>query len=97
MKLAWSNLADKDLRDLRRYSTERWGREVMRRYLRDIRDAARRVAVRPDQARLLKNSFRLVRVRSHYLIAQVDEANDRLIIARVLHSAMDLERHLPRV
>lgn len=95
MKLAWSNLADNDLRELRRYSTKQWGKEVMRRYLRDIRDAAQRTADQPDGARPLKGSFRLVRVRSHYLIVKADVATDRLIVARVLHTAMDLERHLP--
>ena len=95
MKLAWSNLAKDDLRELRRYSTERWGREVIQRYLRDIRDAARCIAVKPDRARPLKGSFRLVRVRSHYLIVQVESVLNRLTVARVLHTAMDLERHIP--
>jgi plasmid stabilization system protein ParE len=34
-----------------------------------------------------------MRVRSHYLIVHVEE--ERLAIARVLHSRMDIERHLP--
>ncbi len=95
MKLAWSNLAHNDLRELRRYSTKQWGREVMRRYLREIRDAAQRTADQPDRARPLKGSFRLVRVRSHHLIVKADVATGQLIVVRVLHTAMDLERHLP--
>lgn len=95
MKLAWSNLAKEELRELRRYSMERWGHDVAVRYLEDVRDAAKLVAERPERARPLRGPFRIRRVRSHYLILHVDEAADRLTVARVLHSAMDLERHLP--
>lgn len=95
MKLAWSNLAAQELRALRIYSIERWGKPVALRYLSDVQAAAKRVAAEPERARELKDAFRLVRVRSHYLIVHVDDAADRLTIARVLHTAMDLERHLP--
>ena len=95
MRLAWSNLATDDLRDLRHYSVERWGRAVATQYLSDVRDEAKRVAARPDRAKPLKGVWRLARVRSHYLIVQVDEAADRITVARVLHVATDLERHLP--
>ena len=95
MKLAWSNLAIKELRALRTYSIERWGKDVALRDLSDVQEGAKRVAARPERARELNGLFRLVRVRSHYLIVHVDEAADRLTIARVLHTAMDVERHLP--
>lgn len=95
MKLAWSNLAVAELRHLRRYSIEHWGRDVATRYLLDVRATATRIAERPEQARPLRGAYRLVRVRSHYLIVHVDEKADMLTIARVLHTAMDLKRHLP--
>ncbi len=96
MKLAWSNLAISELRVLRTYSTERWGAALAARYLADVRDAAKAIAARPDRARPLRAGLRLARVRSHYLIVEVDEAAGQVTIARVLHVAMDLERHLPR-
>ena len=95
MKLAWSKLAVDELHAVRVYSIERWGRAVALRYLSDVRDAANRVAAQPDRARQVKGPFRLVRVRSHCLIVHVDTAADRVTVARVLHMAMDLERHLP--
>ena len=95
MRLVWANRATAELDDLRRYSIERWGAPVAKRYLEDIRDAARRVAATPDRARLLRGPYRILRVRSHYLIVHVDDAADRATIARVLHVAMDIERHLP--
>ena len=39
--------------------------------------------------------FRIVRVRSHHRIVQVDTDADQLTVARVLHAALDIERHLP--
>ena len=95
MKLAWSNVAKDELRELRNYSIERWGSSVARRYLEDVRDAARSVAADPRRAKPLKGPYCIARVRSHYLLVHVDPAANRLTIARVLHSTMDLMRHLP--
>ena len=95
MKLAWSALAVRELRALRRHSVQRWGFEVSQRYLAEIADPAKRLSAEPGRARLLRGKFRIVRVRSHYLIAQVDAERGLVTIARVLHAAMDIERHLP--
>jgi plasmid stabilization system protein ParE len=95
VKLAWSKLAQRELQELRRHSVKRSGREVAQRYLEDVRDAAKLLGNEPSRAKPLKGSFRVFRVRSHCLIAHVDEAADRVTIARVLHVAMDIERHLP--
>ena len=96
MKLVWSNLARQELEHLRRYSIDNWGAAVARRYLEDIRDAAKSVAEHPERARFLRDDFRILRVRSHYLILNVDQMLQRVTMARVLHVAMDIERHLPR-
>jgi plasmid stabilization system protein ParE len=95
VKLAWSNLAKQELLELKRYSVERWGRDVALRYLEDVRDAAKGIAAKPDRAKTLKGPFRIFRVRSHYLIVHVDDSARRVTIARVLHAAMDIDRHLP--
>ena len=95
MKLAWSNLAKAELQELRQCSVERWGRDVAQRYLEDLREAAKQLSVDPLRAKPLKGPFRIVRIRSHTLIVHVDAAADRLTIARVLHVAIDIGRHLP--
>ena len=95
MRLAWSNLAIKELRALRHFSRERWGSSVAPRYLEDVRDAAKHLAVNPGLARPLRGRLGVFRVRSHYLIVEVDADANRILVARVLHTAMDLERHLP--
>jgi plasmid stabilization system protein ParE len=95
VKLAWSILATAELRALRRLSVKRWGRDVAQRYLEEVRAAAQQLSVDPLSARPLREPFRIFRVRSHYLFVHVDLETDRLTIARVLHVAMDIERHLP--
>lgn len=95
MKLAWSKLATQELREVRLYSIDRWGRDIALRYVQDVRDAAKRVAMDVHTARPLRGDLRIVRVRSHYLIVHVNEATSIVTIARVLHAAMDIERHLP--
>ena len=95
MRLGWSNKAREELEALREFSIKTWGAGVARQYLSDIRDAARLIAGQPDPARPLKGDFRIMRVRSHYLICHLDKGADRLTIARILHVSMDIERHLP--
>ncbi len=95
MKLAWSNLAIQELREIRRYSIERWGREVALRYIQDVRDAAKGVAADPLAARKLRGELRILRVRSHYIIIHVNEGSSLVTIAQLLHAPMDTERHLP--
>lgn len=95
MKLAWSNLAIQELRELRRYSLDRWGRDVALQYVLDVRDAAKRIAADPHAARPLRGALRILRVRSHYLVIHVNESTSTVTIARLLHAAMDIERHLP--
>jgi plasmid stabilization system protein ParE len=95
VKLVWSNLAKQELLSLKRYSVERWGTEVARRYLEDVRDAAKLVGDDPGRARILKGPYRIFRVRSHCLIVHLDPGAERISIARLLHAAMDIDRHLP--
>jgi plasmid stabilization system protein ParE len=95
LKLAWSTRAVEEVHSLRRYSVDHWGQAVALRYLADLRDAAKTVARSPERARPLRPPYRLLPVRSHVLILHVDETAGLLTVARVLHAAMDIGRHLP--
>ena len=94
MRLVWSNRARQDLEALKRYSVDTWGAAVASRYLRDIRDGAKASATNPERTRVLREPYRIVRVRSHYLILHLSRELQQLTVARVLHVAMDIERHL---
>lgn len=95
MRLAWSDVAKAELREVRAYSIARWSREVAANYLVELRDLASALAADPRRARPVKGRFHLFRVRPHFLIVSIDSAADILTIARVLHVTMDLDRHLP--
>jgi len=95
VRLVWSRLATAELREVRRYSVERWGTLVAVTYLSDLRDAAKQVARDPRHARPLRDGWHIRRVRSHYLVVTIDREADTLTIARVLHVARNLDRHLP--
>lgn len=95
MKLVWSNIARQELVKLRIFSIENWGNEVAVRYMCDIRDGAKQVAATPERARLLRGNLRILRIRSHYLIFQINNDLRTVVVARVLHAAMDIEKHLP--
>jgi plasmid stabilization system protein ParE len=94
VKLVWSVLAREELEAIKNHSIDTWGISVGRRYMSDIRDAAKLIARDPQRCRKLNEEFSLYRVRSHYLIVKPNAQDDLLMIARVLHVAMDLERHL---
>lgn len=68
---------------------------MAQQYLEDVQLAAKQLCEEPRRAKPLKGLYRILRVRSHYLIVHVDPALNRLTIVRVLHVAMDIERHLP--
>lgn len=87
-------MAKQELSELRRFPLERWAQPVAVRYLEDIREAAERLADNPQLAKPLRGRMRNLRVWSHYLFVHIDETADRLTVARVLHTAMDIERHL---
>jgi plasmid stabilization system protein ParE len=95
LKLVWSKLAARELLLLRRSSIERWGHDVAQRYLEDLQAAVARLSLDPLAARPLKGDYRIHRVRSHYLLLHFDRDLGLLTIARVLHVARDIERHLP--
>lgn len=63
--------------------------------MRDLRNAARTVAVDVTRARPLREPWRIMHARSHYLICHCDEKTETLTVARVLHAAMDIARYLP--
>lgn len=95
MKVVWSDRAKADLREIRSYSVGNWRARVAAKYLKHLHDAARAAGREPGRARLVQGRVRYLRVRSHYLLLIVDPHIGRMVIVRVLHERMDIERHLP--
>jgi len=83
-----------DLADIWRYSAEHWGLNQAERYIDDIRDACRALAVGRHQGRAVdvRPGYLKYLVGRHMLYFR--ECSDRLDIIRILHGAMDVNRHL---
>ncbi len=84
--------AQSDLREIGRYTQNRWGRRSRIRYLNGLREAFDRLAdnpllgqYRPDTL----DGLRSLQVGSHVVFYRLDESSARVTILRILHQAMD--------
>lgn len=89
--LALSRRALRDLEDIERYTTEKWGKSVALQYLDKVQHALHLLetdpgllASRPE----FSNHLRFYRVEKHFLICAVDGTN--VFVLAVRHGAMDL-------
>jgi len=95
MRVALGRKADADLDDILAYSIAKHGRAAAEAYLRAINSTFDRLAeysemgmMRPD----LRPELRSLSTGEHRILYVV--LTDRISIVRVLHKAMDVERHL---
>jgi toxin ParE1/3/4 len=87
--------AEEDLRDIGRYTRKTWGREQTRRYLRAIHDKLRRLSETPEIGTTrdeIAEGYRSARVGHHLVFYRID--GDTVVVVRVLHESMDLQRRL---
>tara|TARA_R110002049_G_scaffold20959_1_gene77158 strand:+ start:327 stop:635 length:309 start_codon:yes stop_codon:yes gene_type:complete len=96
MKLELSRLALEDLRGIREYTRSTWGREQEELYLdalwqklEDIREDSKRWRFRHD----LFPNCQIATQGKHVILFRI-EKETTLQVARILHSAMDLGRHV---
>ena len=97
MRMRLSKLALGDLDSIYSRTVEKWGREQADRYVGDIWDAFEKVAQTPERWRLRNELYpgcRICFIGRHAILYRIHEG--RVEIARVLHDAMDLPRHIPR-
>jgi plasmid stabilization system protein ParE len=94
MALAWSNLARNEPRPFYRFSVRPWGSDVAKRSLQDARTAARAVALAPGRARPVTGHL-LAFAADLMLTVGVDRMRERVIVPRIRHVLMEIERHSP--
>ncbi len=84
-----------DLRGIQKYSVERWGKRVARRYAADLDAGFRRAAARPDRGKVVsfRRSCWRVRVRRHDIYYR-QLPDGRVEIVRILHQKQKPERHV---
>jgi toxin ParE1/3/4 len=93
-----SRRAAVDLEGVHIYSIENFGEAVAEAYRRDLEACFSRIGEDPRLGRPLagrtRTFFRL-NCREHAIFFERTDDGD-VIVVRVLHSAMDFKRHLPR-
>ena len=80
-----------DIESIDRYSTERWGDRVAKKYLDDLFSGAARLGESPGLLRGHSGTslrLRFYRVREHVLVC--DAIGARIFVLAVRHAAMDL-------
>lgn len=84
--------ADESLREIFRYTFDRWGEEQARKYLEQLRDACNGLSENPSLGRLLRcmrdMELRQIQVGRHIVIYALRPAD--ILVLAVLHDAMNL-------
>jgi len=90
-----TDLALADLREIERYSIEKWGRRTADKYLRDVELALDRLREDPGILRLepaFAPGLYFYRVRKHLLVCDV--AGKSITVLTVIHTSMDIPTRL---
>lgn len=94
-KVRLSGAARAELREIRLYSVEHFGRSVADRYLRGFADVFRLIGEHPQIGPVEEGLDRRVRTytyRRHLIVYRFD--GEQLVVSRILHQARDLARAL---
>lgn len=88
--------AKEDLKEIARYTQERWGREQRDLYLRLLDGCFRQLAGKPSQGSdcsEIRAGYRKL-IAGRHIIFYRQSAGDKIEIVRILHGRMDIEIHL---
>mgnify|MGYP003115697724 CR=1 FL=1 len=88
--------ARKDVVDIGRFTTEKWGKRQRDEYLRLLDDAFKLLAHQPDIVRDpddIKPGYKKFSQGSHLIFYRAG-TESRIVIIRILHNSMDVEQHL---
>lgn len=95
-KFAFTKRADQDFEDIAWYTAKIWGERQSLVYKRDLQRSVKTAAQFPDLGwRYISGSgieFRRYNVGRHVLFYQ--QADEGILIVRVLHQSMDFDQHL---
>ena len=91
-----TNMAKADLKDIGRYTLNKWGREQRNHYLSILDACFRQLAENPFNGKdcsEIRGGYRKFNVGSHIIFYR-QIIYDSIEIVRVLHGHMDVENHL---
>ena len=93
--LELTQVAQADLKSIKRYSSRAWGSEQTERYLADLRSTMKAIvagAVVSRERTDLRPGLRMAVSGRHCVF--FEENASRVLVVRVLHDRMDFPRHL---
>ena len=88
--------ARKDVIDIGRFTTEKWGKRQRDKYLRQLDDAFKLLARQPDIGRdadAIKPGYRKFSLGSHIIFYRA-ATESRIVVIRILHNSMDVDQHV---
>jgi toxin ParE1/3/4 len=88
--------ARKDMIDIGRFTTHKWGKRQRDKYLRQLDDAFKLLARQPEigrDAADIRTGYKRFSHNSHVIFYR-EGSDSRIVVIRVLHSSMDVDRHL---
>ncbi|MDP6342084.1 MAG: type II toxin-antitoxin system RelE/ParE family toxin [Alphaproteobacteria bacterium] len=86
--------AERDLKDIGRYSRRTWGRAQADKYLRALHEKMQNLAGNPKLGVArddIAEGYRSAHVGHHHVFYRAGD--DTIMVVRVLHESMDVQRH----
>lgn len=91
-----TSAARKDIIDIGRFSTEKWGKRQRDKYLKQLDDAFRLLARQPEigrDAEDIKPGYKKFSHGSHIIFYRAG-TESKIVVIRILHNSMDVEQYL---
>ena len=88
--------ARKDLIDIGRFTTEKWGKRQRDKYLKQLDDAFKLLSRQPEMgrdAKDIKPGYKKFNQGSHIIFYRAG-TESKIVVIRILHDSMDVEQHL---
>lgn len=82
--------------EIGRFTTEKWGKRQRDKYLKQLDDAFKLLSRRPEigkDADDIKPGFKKFSQGSHIIFYR-EGADSKIVVIRILHNSMDVDRHL---
>lgn len=88
--------ARKDLIDIGRFTTEKWGKRQRDKYLKQLDDAFKLLSRQPEIGRDagdIKSMYKKFSQGSHIIFYRTG-TESKIVVIRILHNSMDVDQHL---
>ncbi|MEQ8801637.1 type II toxin-antitoxin system RelE/ParE family toxin [Haliea sp.] len=91
-----TSAARKDIVDIGRFTSEKWGKRQRDKYLKQLDDAFRLLARQPEigrDAEGVRPGYKKFSQGSHIIFYRAG-TESKIVVIRILHHSMDVEQHL---